>query len=74
MQSQEYPLNGNTSSALVGIFSPAEAERLARMRDTYHHHVEYLERVIDERRMEFARWLVDCGRLSEAEEEMPSSH
>jgi hypothetical protein len=66
MPSQEYPLNTDISSIPIDLFSAEERERLARMRDGYHHHTEYLERVIDERRLEFARWLAENGRLSEA--------
>jgi alpha-acetolactate decarboxylase len=66
MLSQEYPLNTDITNTSIGIFTPEEAQQLARMREGYYQHVEYLERVIDERRLEFARWLVEQGRLSEA--------
>lgn len=51
---------------LSGNFTADEISRLMQLRSNFHVHTEYLERVIDERRLEFARWLLDHGKLSEA--------
>ena len=51
---------------LNGNFTSDEVARLTDLRRNFFAHSEYLERVIDERRLEFARWLLDNGKLSEA--------
>ena len=53
-------------ATLSGNFTADEVSRLTQLRSNFHAHAEYLERVIDERRLEFARWLLDHGKLSEA--------
>jgi hypothetical protein len=67
MMPKEY---GNTTNGrpatLGGNFSKDEVARLTNLRRNFYEHTEYLERVIDERRLEFARWLLDHGKLSEA--------
>lgn len=55
----------NTPPASLGIFSRKEAERLSALRQRYRLQGEYFERVIDERRLEFARWLAETHRLNE---------
>ena len=67
MTPHEYTNNVNSLPAtLSGNFTTDEVSRLTNFRRNYHEHTEYLERVIDERRLEFARWLLDRGKLSEA--------
>lgn len=67
MMPHEYTNNVNSLPAtLGGSFTADEVSRLTDLRRNYHEHAEYLERVIDERRLEFARWLLDRGKLSEA--------
>jgi hypothetical protein len=67
MMPHEYANNVNSLPAtLNGNFTTDEVSRLTNLRRNYHEHTEYLERVIDERRLEFARWLLDRGKLSEA--------
>lgn len=54
--------------AATGIdddFTPEEKERLLAVSQHFSAHPEYLESGIDERRLTFARWLVEHGRLSE---------
>lgn len=46
-------------------FTPDEKERLLALCQHFSAHPEYLEFGIDERRLTFARWLVEHGRLSE---------
>jgi hypothetical protein len=48
-----------------GSFTPAEVASLTALRDNYTQHAEYLERDYDDCRLEFARWLVDHGKISE---------
>ena len=64
MSPQESPPPANTSPALRS-FSRKEAERLSALRQRYQLQGEYFERVIDERRLEFARWLAEHRRLNE---------
>jgi len=67
MMPHEHSNNVNSLPAtLGGNFTTDEVARLTSLRRNYHEHTEYLERVIDERRLEFARWLLDRGKLSEA--------
>ncbi|HEX6817216.1 MAG TPA: hypothetical protein VF120_02495 [Ktedonobacterales bacterium] len=67
MAPQEYSNNYNTRPATLGSnFSADEVARLMNLRHNFHAHAEYVERVIDQRRLEFARWLRDNGKLSEA--------
>lgn len=67
MVPQEYGNNFNGRPATLGNnFSLDEVTRLTDLRRHFHEHTEYVERVIDERRLEFARWLLDNGKLSEA--------
>jgi hypothetical protein len=64
MPSQDSPIPANISPALRS-FTRKEAERLAALRQRYRLQGEYFERVIDERRLEFARWLAEHQRLHE---------
>ncbi len=67
MLSQEFTNGGNRRPAtLSGNFTSDEVARLMDLRRNFHAHGEYLERVIDQRRLEFARWLLDHGKLTEA--------
>jgi hypothetical protein len=64
MSPQESPTPANTSP-IPRSFSRKEAERLSALRQRYQLQGEYFERVIDERRREFARWLAEHHRLNE---------
>lgn len=67
MVPQEYGNNFNgRPTTLGGNFSSDEVARLMDLRRNFHAHTEYVERVIDERRLEFARWLLANGKLTEA--------
>lgn len=67
MMSQEGLNTSAGRPATLGAnFNSDEVARLVDLRRTVHEHTEYLERVIDQRRLEFARWLLDHGKLSEA--------
>ena len=61
------PTRPNTArpATLGANFTRKEMTQLEEMRRNYYTHAEYLERVIDERRLEFARWLRENGKLSE---------
>lgn len=65
MAPHDSPKPPNMPPTSLRLFSRKEAERLAALRQRYQLHGEYFERVIDERRLEFARWLAEEGRLSE---------
>ncbi len=67
MPPHEYGNNINARPTTLGKnFTEEEVNRLADLRRNFHAHTEFLERVIDERRLEFARWLLDHGKLTEA--------
>lgn len=53
-------------ATLHGNFSTDEVNRLVELRRAVHNQEEYLKRMLDERRLEFARWLLDNGKLTEA--------
>jgi hypothetical protein len=66
MLPQEHSNNANAlPTTLSGNFTSAEVDALTDLRRNFFAHTEYLERVIDERRMEFARWLVEHHKLSD---------
>jgi len=66
MISRDFGANNNPLPATLGAgFTSDEMSRLDALRRNYTNHAEYLERVIDDRRMEFARFLLEHGRLSE---------
>jgi hypothetical protein len=67
MSAQDFQANSNSSPTLLGSnFTSEEAARLQSLRENFHAHVEYLERVVDERRIEFVRWLIETGKLRES--------
>jgi hypothetical protein len=66
MISRDFGANNNPRPTTLGSsFTSDELARLDALRRNYTNHAEYLERVIDDRRMEFARFLLEHGRLSE---------
>jgi hypothetical protein len=65
MSPHDSPTPTNIPPTSLRSFSRKEAERLSALRQRYQLHGEYFERVIDERRLEFARWLAEHRRLSE---------
>jgi hypothetical protein len=70
MLPHELSSNVNGRPATLGDnFSTDEIERLTDLRRNFHAYTEYMERVIDSRRLEFARWLLDNGKISEATSE-----
>jgi AraC-like DNA-binding protein len=70
MMSREFSSNNSVSPAtLRDMFTPEELSRLCALRENFYTHAEYLERVIDGRRLEFARWLLENGKLSEGTDE-----
>ena len=62
---QDNSLSANSIPAPLRSFTRKEAERLSELRQRFHLPGEHFERVIDERRLEFARWLVENQRLGE---------
>jgi hypothetical protein len=70
MISRDFAANNAISPITLGdTFTPEELSRLDALRQNFYTHAEYLERVIDDRRLEFARWLLDNGKLSEGIDE-----
>lgn len=70
MMSREFSSNNTVSPTTLGeTFTPEELSRLSTLRENFYTHAEYLERVIDDRRLEFARWLMEHGKLSEGTSE-----
>lgn len=58
-------------TALGAGFTTAEVERLASLRRHFSEHAEHSEYMMDSTQLEFARWLVDNGRLSDR---IPETH
>lgn len=70
MAPRDYSTTNSTTNsgvpAIMGsLFTAEELSRLSELRENVHTHVEYLERVIDDRRMEFGRWLLEHGKITE---------
>jgi hypothetical protein len=67
MSGQDFQPNPNgTPTMLGGNFTTEEAARLRALRENFHTHAEYQERILDEQRIEFVRWLIETGRLRES--------
>ncbi len=67
MMYRDYGSNNSKPAMVTGNFTPEELARLNAMRLNFRSRAEYLERVIDEARLEFARWLVEHGKLGEGD-------
>lgn len=66
MSPQDFQANSNSSPTLLGSgFTAEEAARLQSLREAFRAEVEYLEG-LEEKRIEFARWLIETGRLRES--------
>ncbi len=66
MMPQDFAHNGNgRPTTLSGNFTADEVARLNDLRRNFHSHAEYLGRVLDDRRLEFARWLLENGKLDD---------
>lgn len=68
MMSREPSNKGNIPTTQSLTFSEAELARLAALRQSFHTSPEFLPRVMNERRLEFARWLAENGKLDEFSE------
>lgn len=60
-----YQLRKAPPVELVGHFTPEESIRITHLRKRFHAHPICFKLDINYRRLEFARWLVDRGYLSE---------
>jgi len=67
MTYRDYGSSSSKPAMATGNFTSEELARLNALRTNFRSRAEYLERVIDDRRLEFARWLVENGKLSEGE-------
>jgi len=64
--SQEKSSHANLQSALlVGPFTPEEAARLRSIRTHLLNNPQYLDRVLDEHRLRFVRYLMEQGEISD---------
>jgi uncharacterized protein YcbK (DUF882 family) len=54
---------------LGGSFTPDELERLNTLARDFRGHAEHSEWMMDPMHLEFARWLVEHGRLSDGMED-----
>jgi hypothetical protein len=67
MSAQDSHLNNNGTPIMLGQnFTPEEATRLHNLREYFRAHADYLERMVDERRVEFVRWLIETGKINES--------
>ncbi len=64
----EKPTPSRQSALSVGTFTPQEAERLKSMKHEVFTKAEYLDRVLDEHRLRFVRYLVEVGDISDVSE------
>jgi hypothetical protein len=66
--SQEKATSANLQSALlVGPFTNEEATRLRSIRTEIMKNPVYLDRVLDEHRLRFVRYLVEQGEISDTQ-------
>lgn len=66
MFSWEYGSGNDNQPVMLGDnFSVEEIAQLAALREHFQIHPQYWECGIDDRRLEFARWLVQHGKLNE---------
>jgi len=66
MLPSEYTTGYQPEAALHnGIFTVEECIGLQLLRHALHTYAEYRERCAAERRLQFARWLVEHGKLNE---------
>lgn len=67
MPSGEHKAGSGSDELLTSLqamgFSLEEASRLAFKRNHFEEEVEYQERLAQQRRLQFAQWLVQSGRL-----------
>jgi hypothetical protein len=56
---------GIETTTLEGVFTPEELAGLLALRELASHRTVYDELGLDEKRLKFARWLVEHGKLSE---------
>jgi hypothetical protein len=57
--------SGSRPAVLEGAFTPEELANLYALRERTAQHTAYDELGLNEKRLKFARWLVEHGRLSE---------
>lgn len=70
MAPRDYSATNSSVPAIMGsIFTAEELTRLSELRENVQTHGEYLERVIDDRRLEFGRWLLEHGKITEGVDE-----
>jgi hypothetical protein len=55
------------ATLLAGKFTPEEVTRLQSIRSHFLQNTQYLDRVLDEQRMKFFKYLIEQGELSEKE-------
>lgn len=65
MQQEKQNTNSRPSAILVGPFTPEEAARLRSVRTHLYENAEYLDRVLDDHRLRFARFLKEQGEISD---------
>jgi hypothetical protein len=63
----ENPTPNRQSALYVGPFTPEEAHRLSNVRAHLYEKAEYLDRVLDEQRLRFVRYLIENGDVSEGD-------
>jgi hypothetical protein len=55
------------ATLLAGKFTPEEVTRLQSIRSHFLQNTQYLDRVLDEQRMKFFKYLIEQGELNEKE-------
>jgi hypothetical protein len=59
------PLEEARTESPEELFSPETLARLTALRERFDGHPEWMESTMDERRLVFARWLVESGYMNE---------
>ena len=66
MMQEKFTATNRQSALFVGTFTPQEAERLNQVKQHICEKAEYLERMLDEHRLRFARFLMEVGDITDA--------
>ena len=65
MMQEKFATTNRQSALLVGTFTAQEAERLNQVKQHICEKAEYLERMLDEHRLRFVRFLMEVGDITD---------
>ena len=67
MAQEQSAFPSRQSAILTGLFTVEEATRLRTIRTQLLKNPQYLDRVIDEKRMRFVKYLIEQGEITDAQ-------